>query len=257
MMLGTDVKFVWVASVPRCASMWLFNVTRQIARAAGFRVLPTPVPQSDKAMFAAAEEGLRDHSSDRLWVLKVHSRVRSDRPRSRFILPRRDIRDVVVSYMRFMRCDFEFFLPYVAPAIALQRHFASFPPDRALFLDYADIVARPAAVAHAVAEFLGAPVEQESTDAIASELSKENVAQLIAAREQDLQYRDRAGLPIAPGEVVVLGPRNMRAFDTETGFQSGHVSNYRDGDWKNILTAAQQTRLAAAIEAASRDPNAE
>jgi hypothetical protein len=43
--------------------------------------------------------------------------------------------------------------------------------------------------------------------------------------------------------VVVLGRDNVRAFDPETGFQSGHVSNYQEGDWKRILTTEQKSRL--------------
>jgi hypothetical protein len=40
----------------------------------------------------------------------------------------------------------------------------------------------------------------------------------------------------------------MRAFDTSTGFQSGHVSNYQDGAWQSILTAEQKSRLDKIIE---------
>jgi hypothetical protein len=50
--------------------------------------------------------------------------------------------------------------------------------------------------------------------------------------------------------MVILGPQNVRAFDTDTGFQSGHVSNYREGDWKRILSAKQKFRLEALIAAA-------
>jgi hypothetical protein len=55
-------------------------------------------------MLAAYEEGVRDPAIDRVRVLKVHSALRSDLAASRFILPRRDIRDSVVSFMRFNRC---------------------------------------------------------------------------------------------------------------------------------------------------------
>ena len=248
MKLGTDIKVVWIASAPRCGSMWVFNVTRQIVRAAGLEVLPTLVPQTEKAMLAVGREGFDDPATDRVRVLKVHMLLRSDLPQSLFILPRRDIRDGIVSFMRFMRCDFESAMKFAHDAIAAERHYDAFPRDRALIVNYADIVARPAEIAQTVAMFLEVPMERQATRAIAEELDKEKVARLIERQEQDLTCRIGKGRPITAGEVVVLGPQNVRAFDTETGFQSGHVSNYREGDWKSILSTEQKSRLAALIQ---------
>jgi hypothetical protein len=252
--LGTDIRIVWIASTPRCGSMWVFNVAREIARAASLQVLPAAVPQTNKAMVAAANEGLLDPAPERVRVVKVHANMRPDIPNSRFILPRRDVRDAMISFMRFMRCDFEAGLDFVQSAIASERHYDSFPPERALFVDYADIITRPAAVVDTIATFLEAPVEPEATEAIASDLDKENVACTIQRTEQDLIRRSREGSSISADEVVVLGPQEVRAFDTATGFQSGHVSDYQEGDWRHILTAERRSRLEAVIEAARQPP---
>ena len=32
-------------------------------------------------------------------------------------------------------------------------------------------------------------------------------------------------------------------FDEDTGFQSGHVSSYKEGEWKNILTNIEQNEI--------------
>ena len=199
-------------------------------------------------MIAAGQEGICDQATDRVRVLKVHMLLHSDLPLSRFILPRRDIRDGVVSFMRFMRCDFESAMKFAHDAIANDRHYDAFPRDRALIIDYSDIVARPAEVAHTVAMFLEVPVKRQATCVIAHDLNKEKVARLIERKERDLTRRIRYSRPITAGEVVILGPQNVRAFDTETGFQSGHVSNYREGDWKSILTTEQKSRLEALIQ---------
>ena len=254
MKLGTDIKAVWIASPPRCGSMWVFNVTRQIARAAGLDVLPAAVPQTQEAMTAAAMEGVLDPAPDRIRVVKVHNNLHPEIPNSCFILPRRDVRDAMVSFMRFMRCDFDAGLAFVRNAIASARHYDGFPPERALFVDYADIVARPAAVVDMIGEFLGAPLAPETSDAIASGLDKQNVAHAIRQTEQDLIRRSRASGAISSDELVVLGPQDVRAFDTATGFQSGHVSDYREGDWKHLLTAQQRARLAALIAASNHSP---
>ena len=140
--------------------MWIFNVTRQIVRAAGLKVLPSLVPKNDPDMVAAAQEGFRDLATDRVRVLKVHMFLNSDIPQSRFILPRRDIRDGMVSFMRFMRCDFESAMTYAQDAIANNRHYKAFPRDLALFIDFTDVVSRPADVAHTIAMFLKVPLDR-------------------------------------------------------------------------------------------------
>ncbi len=232
--------------------MWAFNVARAIVRAAGLQVRPATVPQSTEAMLAAANEGLLDPAPDRVRVVKVHANMRPDMPHSRFILPRRDVRDAMMSYMRFMRCDFEAGLAFVQSALASARHYDRFPPDRALVVDYADIAARPATVVDAIAQFLQAPLAPQARDAIAAGVDKANVADSIRRTEQDLVRRSRKGGPISDGEVVILGPNQLRAFDTATGFQSEHVSDYRDGDWRRLLDAEQQSRLEALCATAAR-----
>jgi hypothetical protein len=245
--LGSDIKVVWITSAVRCGSMWVFNVTRRIVRAAGLEVLPSLVPQLTQAMAAAAREGLLDSSTNRVRVVKVHG-VCSDLPPFRFIVPRRDIRDSVVSYMRFMHRDFEQAMEWARSTLRNQRRYDALPRDRTLMINYTDIIVRPTEIAHMIATFLEAPVDRRATDVIARDLSKEKVARLVEQKEEDLKRRSRQGQPIARNEVVVLGPANLRAFDTATGFQSGHVSNYQEGSWKTILTADQQSRLEALIK---------
>jgi hypothetical protein len=227
--------------------MWTFNVTRQVVRAAGLEVLPSLVPQTDKAMWAAFQEGVRDHATDRVRVLKTHEALPPDLPASRFILPRRDIRDTVVSFMRFMRCDFETAIKFARSFLECGWHYDKWPRDRAVIIDYPDIVARPTDVVYTISAFLEVPVDLETTSAIVRGLSKQKVALLIERKERDIIRRTREGGPITADEVVVLGPNNIRAFDTATGFQSGHVSNYREGDWKRILTVEQKSRLEALV----------
>jgi sulfotransferase family protein len=248
MKLGNEIKVVWIVSAPRCGSMWVFNVTRQIVRAAGFEVLPTLVTQSDEATLAAAGEAGRDPAMDRVRVLKLHG-LCPDFPFARFIAPRRDIRDSVVSFMRFMHCDFETALSECAiPAIRINRYYDAVTPDRKLIIDYGAIIARPGQTAHMIARFLQAPVPWQTTDEIARHLSKEKVSRLIEQKEEDLNRRSREGRPVAQDELVVLGPGNTRAFDIETGFQSGHVSDYQEGNWKSVLTAQQKSRLETIID---------
>jgi hypothetical protein len=250
--LGTDIRVVWIAGPPRCGSMWTYNITRELLRSTGAEVLPEIVPQRDEVSVRLADEATRDESIARVRVLKMHSLwlLPSDPPHTRFIVPRRDPRDSVMSYMRFMRCSFEQALGIVDTAAAADRHFRAFPRDFVLSLEYIDIIARPAIAAREVARFLRVAIDDAKLLEIVQAFSKENVQKLIEARERDLVHRSRNGLAISSDDVVVFGPENVRMFDVQTGFQSGHVSSYQEGDWQKILTSNQKELLEARIAAA-------
>jgi Sulfotransferase domain len=253
--LGRDVKIVWIASAARCGSTWVQNVTRGIARAAGLEVLPAKATFRDTDKIAAAEEGMHDPEPGRVRVLKTHHLLSFNVPLSRFILPRRDLKDSMVSYMRFMRCDFENAMTFARTVLKTERHYGVFPRERALTIDYSGIITRPEETAQKIAAFLEVPLDEQSISAIVDEFSKENVARLIARKEQNVEQRQRLGLPIGCNEVILSGREIVRVYDTATGFQSGHISDYQDGDWKTILSADQIARLEALTEETDQPPH--
>ena len=248
--VGANIKVVWIASAVRCGSMWTYNVTRELVRAAGFEALPARVPQRDETMLCLGEEGARDPSTSRVRVLKVHCFLPPDLPYARFIVPRRDVREILISSMRFTRSSFEDSLRVVDRAIATNYYYGAFPRDCMLAVEYEDIVACPANVARAIVEFLRLAVDDGELRKIVRLYSRESVQDLVNRREQDVARRSREGRPVAPDELVELGPENVRVFDTATGFQTGHVSDTPKGVWRSLLTPEQKARLEAQITAA-------
>ena len=239
----TETKLVWITSMPRSGSMWAYNVARALLQESGHEVQPAQVPKDDAQMMRCAREGLADPDPARTWVLKVHDRIPPDFERSRFIVTRRDLRDALVSYMRFLRCDFPRAFEMIAAAPAFYDAYEGAGPDRVLQLDYAQIVDVPAAAAERIAGFLGLSVEEAARKRIVERFSKSNVQRLVQNTEQALERRHRAGEEIARDEVVFAVDGSVRAFDRATGFQSGHVSDYRDGDWRHLLTPEQQSLI--------------
>jgi tetratricopeptide (TPR) repeat protein len=253
---GADIRVVWIAGATRCGSMWTYNVTRELVRAAGFEVLPARVPQRDEAMWCLGEEGIRDPSTGRMRVLKIHSFLPPDLPHARFIVPRREVREILLSSMRFTRSSFEQSLRFVDQAIAADHYYRTFPGDRIQWLEYEDIVARPDKVARTIVDFLGLAVENEMRSAIVHNYSRDNVRALIKRREQDVERRIQAGGVVAPDELVQLGRDNVRVFDTATGFQIGHVSEHPEDTASDLLTPEQAARLdvhIGAVAAACND----
>jgi len=104
-----------------------------------------------------------------------------------------------------------------------------------------------AAVVTALAARLAIPASAELIAEIVARYSKASIRDRLVTREQALRDRIAARQPVDRRDFVPQEDRSLRAFDPATGFQSGHVSDYRDGDWRTILTADQQARLEALI----------
>lgn len=237
------IKLVWTTSMPRSGSMWTYNVSRSVLRRAGRKVFPEKVPQHPRDMLALVEQALQDRDPSIVWTLRTHLHINRNVPRSRFITIRRDPRDALVSFKRFMRCDFERAFNNMVASINICTHYRSFPEELCLHLEYRDIVKTPRDIVQRIAEHIGCPITSEIASEVVNEFSKANVKQLIRDTEASVKRRAALGDPIAPGEIVHMGPQNQRVFNLTTGFQSGHVSDYQEGNWKNSLTLAEKNRM--------------
>ena len=146
-------KLVLVASMPRSGSMWTFNVVRDMFRHLGTEVLPEEVPYLEQVNLQIAEQAVNDPAPAGMHVLKTHQPVNVF-PQARFIATHRDVRDAMISFMRFMDFDFERGLEAAAGMAELSDHFRQFPDDVALQVEYSDIKGRPVDVARSVRNFL-------------------------------------------------------------------------------------------------------
>ena len=245
-----NIRVVWIASLPRTGSMWTTNVVRELVRHTGTSLLPPTVLKSDAD---GVEYGRQHLASDApgIAVLKVHVVPSSDSSTARCIVTQRDLRDIVVSMMRFQHQGFDDVLEAI-PAYVRSSDADYFYPagPRRLVQQYAAMLAGPIGTIRTIADFLGLEVDDASIAAISTKLSKDNVRQRISEVEKALVARSQSGQPINPEDVVRVSKNRARAYDHETGFQTGHVSDYRDGDWQQILTDEQRARLDAAIAAA-------
>ncbi|MEO8881937.1 MAG: hypothetical protein ABI377_00730 [Devosia sp.] len=256
MKLGEDVKAIWIASVPRTGSMWTFNIVRDLVRSTGRQVLPEIVPHEDEEMEAIGKAGIAA-SDDAAYVLKVHTAIDGDLEKSCFIVTQRDPHDSLVSFMRFTKCDFDHGLRFLASGIRLDRYYATFPANRTIVIAYPDIALRPAEVIHEIGRKLSIDVDPAFANTVIERYSKSHVQARLVERETVLKTKISGKQPVDIRDFVPSMDSSIRAFDTETGFQSGHVSDYKDGDWRRILTPAQQWAVEQLIEGVRSEPEAE
>ncbi len=235
-------KAVIVAGSPRTGSMWTFNVTRELLRLAGHSVTPAEVPNNDEGMVDHLRDVLKNPHAEGICTLKVHCRL-PQTPETRFIINHRDMHDVLISLMRFKNISFEEGLEAISSIKTTDDYYTNFSTDIGLQLQYAEITNNPMRAAKSIVRFLELDLQGNDVDGVIEKYSKESVKRRIADVEKNIMERDSKGQHISPDELVLRKSGKHRAFDLETGFQSGHVSDYEDGDWKSILTSGQQEQL--------------
>jgi len=238
-------KIVWIVGMGRSGSMWTFNAVRALAKACGLETMPATVPADESENLRAARTAGTGVDPRQLWVLKSHKQIpQTGFPGSRFIATRRDPRDILISQMRFADLDFAGALKAAVYYAQTADHYRRFPDRVRLELSYPDIVGDPTGTCYTIAAFLGLGPSRESVEAVVRTFSKERVKNLIEGLGGKEQSETSAA---GDSKTVLRVDRNARLYDTGTGFQSGHVSDYRDGDWRRILSADQQIRMNRAL----------
>lgn len=234
-------KIVWIVGMGRSGSMWTFNTVRALVAACGLEAMPAAVVADDAEKWRAADAALSDDDHRKIWVLKTHKLIsETSHPRSKFVATRRDPRDILISQMRFANLDFANALKAAIYYSNAADHYRRIPARLRLELAYPEIVGKPAEICARLSTFLGLAPSEESVETILWTYSKERVKHLIdglGTQEQSESQMDD------DSKTVLRVDKNARLQDTRTGFQSGHVSDYRDGDWRRILSADQQARM--------------
>lgn len=232
-------KTVWISTAARTGSMWVFNVTRQLVREAGFELKPKNVPLDDKETLQIFSDSAKSPKDTEYLVLKVHAALNPGLANSKIISTHRDPRDSIVSYMGFMKMEFEQAFTATKIMSVLTEKYKSWDENSMKLIAFHDIENEPDNVVGIIANFLDIEVNKETISSIVEQFSKKNVQKLIADTDRKLIDKISNKQALEKGDVVFLSNTNYRSFDQETGFQSRHVSSRKTGDWAKILTKGQ------------------
>jgi hypothetical protein len=233
-------KTVWIAGMPRSGSMWTFNVVRELARRAGFNVLPDKVFIHEAEWFAYANKEIAENHDPRtMFVLKTHDLLQALPPDHFIVSNIRDVRDAVMSFMRFMHLDFEKALELGKSNLARIDHYVGISDDRRMLVHYAEINRSPADLIKRLADRLALPCDATSAAEIASTFGKDKIKAQIQERDRRCQDAFVKGAPPIGEMMLSRSDGRYASIDLSTGFQSDHVSDYQDGDWRELLSEDQ------------------
>lgn len=228
---------VMVAGMPRTGSMWTYNVAREIIRRAGWTPWPVRIPPDPEPAFRqAVSQGVAKND---VICVKVHSRFEGGLPELKILCNLRDARDALVSTMRFTHCDFDSALDGFEESLALTDYYLGSSGLDVMPVRYEDLMQRPAETIRRIGTFIGFPVADQASAAIAGDFSRDAVRRRIAG------LGDGTGRVQTASARTVRNPDgSLRAYDEVTGFQSGHVSDSAGGEWRTLLSASEQQRVA-------------
>ena len=224
--------------------MWVYNVAREIYQYDGRMVELEDTPQNDEEIFQqAANFSFISEEANKVWVLEVHQILRADLPRSKVISTHREPRDVLVSFLAFMKSSFD---NSISCAREVQRYteiYKDSDPEYLMLLAYNDIENRPVELILEIAAFLDVTLTEDKATKIADKFTRKNVKQIIDKSHDALEEKLANQQTADRKEMVYFSDSNYRAFDKKTVFQTGHVSQRNTGDWMNVLSESEQRQL--------------
>ena len=239
-----------ISGLPRAGSMWTFNVARALVREAGLKLVPDKVPKTDEDMVAIAKSYLESGSTDTRCVIKVHSIVDVSR-KMKVIRNNRELRDRLFSFYRFMQAGIEEkqILDEVAWSFNVDSQYDQWPAKSILNIPFDSIQADGVELMCRIAEFTGLPTpDRQTLKKLDFQFSKQQVRKRIDEAD-GLVFDDQGKIKqnAHPDSLIDVGFGRIRVFDVNSGFQSGHVSDYQPGDWQHLWTDQQKEMVGDAI----------
>jgi len=214
--------------------------------AAGKRPWPEEVPQDEAPAIRQALEN--PPAPDQVYCIKTHFEVPVGKPYIRIICNYRDVRDAMLSYMRFMKCSFDKALSVARGSMKITNHYLEQKHPDVLPVRYDDIISSPQETIRLLAKFLSLTVTDKKIEDIARSLSREEVRRHLENMESQRTDAETAqeenGQPGALTTAQNLDG-SVRVYDHATGFQTNHISSNSDGEWREVFSNEEKERLMA------------
>ena len=235
-----SINSFWISTTPRTGSMWLYNVTREILKFSKIDVLPIKIPKSDQEFFEIFEkQSLIDENDSKKYVFKIHQILKPNLPRSKILTTIRDPRDICISFKEFMKTDFNTALKATKKLLEYEKVYKTYNKDYLRFFRYENIENKPIEAILEIANFIDYKINYSDAKEISLKYNKKKVQNLIKRNDENLFSKIKNKEEIDESSIVYISKDNYRSFDTNTGFQTNHISNRNSGDWKKYFSSKE------------------
>ena len=234
-----SVNTIWIASVPRTGSMWTTNIIREIFFEGNLNVFPKDQIQSDKEIleYYNSEAQLNENNLHK-FVLKIHRKLTILPPRSKIITNIRNPYDICASHNEFMKCDLDKSISVASDLSNWIKYYKNLYKD--IFLvKYEDIENRTNFLIQKLSEFCEVKLSEMQIQNIIIKYSKNKVMNLIKNNDEAIKIKMKKKETVDEKKIVRFRNGSYRSFDINTGFQTGHVSQRKSGEWKKVFSAQE------------------
>lgn len=240
-----NCRHVWIATPPRTGSTWAFNVVRHSLLWHGIPVQHNDLAKGTHGVIAEYGDNMNDAlSSSSIFLYKIHAIIHQIPEQSKFITIFRNPIEVIASFMRFSKCDFETAFSGTQKMIEMIKAYQKSEQQQdSLVLQYADITEQPTFAISQILSFLDIPAPPDLVAFLEEKLEKRAVARAIKEMELDFKHRLLTGANVDQRQVIQLSDQTFRTLDLETGFQSGHISTMSEDDYIRAFTPEQMARI--------------
>lgn len=248
----SEYNTIWVTGTPRTGSMWTTNVIREILRHNDFVTQPKNQLQHDRDWLRLySEHAITDQNHQNRYVIKTHQVINPGLPKSRYVTNVRNPYDICASFYQFMKSDVDTAISVALSHRSVIAHYKRFDPASVNFVQYDRIENQPVEVIRNLAQFLDLAIDEEDCSLIQAKFSREKIAKKIESNDSVLNQKIRKKEAINANEIVRLSSTNFRSFDPETGFQSGHISSRKSGEWRHLFSSREILKILEALDDAA------
>ena len=235
----TDLNCIWVATVPRTGSMWTANVLKEIFKVANYNSLPKIMMKSDIDILNFYNSSvINDSDRSNKYVLKIHRKLTIVPPRSKIVTNIRNPYDICASFHEFMKCDLERSISVAADLSDWVNYYKKL--DKNLFqIKYENIEKNPKSLINELADFCEVQINETQISNIELKFNKNNVNKIIQNNDKEMEIKTKNDQAIDKENVIKFESGFYRYFDINTGFQSGHISKRKSGEWKKVFSTKE------------------
>ena len=231
-----EFNSIWIASVPRTGSMWTTNIIREIFLEGNLNVFPKNQIQYDKDIlnYYNSEAQLDDNKLNK-YVLKIHSKLTVLPPRSKIITNIRNPYDICASHNEFMKCDVNKSILVASDLLNWVNYYKRLYKD-IFSVKYEDIENEPSVLIDKLTNFCKTSLSKIQIEKIALKFSKNKILNLIKSNDEEIQRKIIKNEEIDQKKIVKFKNGSYRYFDINTGFQTGHISQRKSGEWRKVFS---------------------
>ena len=219
-----NYRNIIIGSAPRTGGMWTYNVIREIFVNQKKNIIPLSFCNDDE-MLKHHCNNLNSHN-DIISIIKIHKIIKKQYTnKTKIVINIRDPRDAVISYKRFMKLknySFQQTIKFINNSIDWIYYYRkNYNKEKLLEINFNDITDNPHKIFTKLEKFLYLKINKKMVNKIIEKFSKKKVSEII----EKMRKTSKSNL-------VALNKNTIRKLDEKTGFQTGHVSDYKEGDWK-------------------------